>query len=252
MNLFDLSGMCGVVVGGSGDLGSSIIDGLLEAGASKIANIDLNSERESQSSCRALNSPVRFIRSDVRHEDEIAKSFSEAIDFLGGEIHFLVNAAGIQRRSRAEIFSRENWDEVIEVNLNSVFQYMQLASLKMMKNRFGKIVNIGSIMGVFGGLNICAYSASKGAVSQLSRSFCNDLAKYGINFNTVLPGYFDTKLNTGLMSDKSRVQEITSRIPQERWGNLEDIKGAVIFLCSRGSDYINGANIVVDGGYSVR
>lgn len=249
--MFNLYENTAIVVGGSGDLGSSIVEAFIEYGCKKVVVIDIKTST-TVSSESFDDDKITYLKCDISDPSECDLRFKEALELLSGRLDILVHCAGIQRRCRSDQFDDEMWSEVIKVNLDSVFLFMRFASSIMIDQGYGKIINVGSINGNFGGLTIPAYSASKGAVEQLAKSFCNDLAKFGININTISPGYFDTELNTGLISDPSRVQEVISRIPQGRWGNPEDIKGLSVFLASRASDYINGANIVIDGGYSGR
>lgn len=161
----------------------------------------------------------------------------------------LLNTAGIQRRCTSEDFSEKDWDDVIAVNLSAMFFYCQLAAQNMIQHGKGKIINIASMQSFFGGITIPAYAASKGGVAQLTKALSNDWAGKGINVNAIAPGYMDTKLNTALINDPVRNDEVLSRIPLKRWGTGNDLKGIVVFLSSDASNYISGAIIPVDGGY---
>lgn len=169
-------------------------------------------------------------------------------------LDILVNAAGIQRRHNSEDFPLEDWNEVLNVNLNAPFELCQLAAREFISNnKKGKIINISSMLAFFGGFNVPAYSASKGGITQMTKAFCNEWASKGINVNCIAPGYMDTDMNTALTNpDNPRYIEITNRIPQKRWGNGDDMKGCAVFLASSASDYVNGAVIPVDGGYLVK
>ena len=176
-----------------------------------------------------------------------------AVELLGGGIDILLNNAGVQRRSHCEDFTLEDWDTVINVNLNAVFVLCQLAGRKMLEQGGGKIINLASMLTFFGGFTVPAYAASKGAVAQLTKALCNEWASKGINVNAIAPGYMDTDMNTALTDPTNpRYKEITDRIPAHRWGTGDDMKGAAIFLASAASDYLNGAVIPVDGGYLVK
>ena len=173
---------------------------------------------------------------------------------LGGRMDILVNGAGVQRRHKSEEFPKEDWDFVMNVNLNAVFYMCQLAAKQfMVQNSKGKIINIASMLSFFGGYTVPAYAASKGAVAQLTKAFCNEWAEKGINVNALAPGYMATEMNTALMDPANpRYQSITERIPAKKWGTGDDMKGPCVFLASEASDYLNGAIIPVDGGYLVR
>lgn len=171
------------------------------------------------------------------------------MELLGGGIDILLNNAGVQRRSRCEDFALEDWDAVINVNLNAVFVLCQLAGRKMLAQGGGKIINLASMLSFFGGFTVPAYAASKGGVAQLTKALSNEWAGRNIQVNAIAPGYMATEMNTALMGDEGRSTEILGRIPARRWGTPEDMKGIAVFLASPASDYVNGAVIPVDGGY---
>ena len=143
----------------------------------------------------------------------------------------------------------EEWSKVIAINLDATFYYCKYAGNTMIENGGGKIINIASLMSFLGGITIPAYAASKGGVAQLTKALSNDWADKGICVNGIAPGYMDTQLNTALINDKKRTEEVFMRVPMKRWGNGEDIKGLTVFLASPASDYITGTIIPVDGGY---
>ena len=237
-----------IVIGGAGDIGIEIVKSFFDHGAKKIVVIDNKDINLNLSNHREVFS----ISSDINFHDNISKSFSEALSTIDNQLHILVNCAGIQIRHRSDKFPTDDWNRIIQINMSSAFEFMKLASKIMIPKKYGKIINVTSINGVFGGVNIPAYSASKAGLSQLTKSFCNDVAKFGINVNSISPGYIKTSMNNSLLEDSSRVDEISKRIPQNRWGRSSDIAGAAVFLASNLSDYMNGSTITVDGGYSVR
>ena len=251
-NMFDLSGRAAVVVGGMGDLGKSMVTALVEAGA-KVAVIDLPQKLVEISDMPAKIAKHLYpVEGNIADRERVESSFAEALDKIGGRVDILLNAAGIQRRHPCEEFPLSDWDLVLEINLTAVFRYCQLAALNMIAHGSGKIINIASMLSFFGGYTVPAYSASKGGVAQLTKAFANEWAGKGLNINAIAPGYMDTNLNVNLVNDPNRSTEILARIPQHRWGLGEDLKGAVVFLASSASDYINGAIIPVDGGYMGR
>jgi 2-deoxy-D-gluconate 3-dehydrogenase len=252
LDIFSLNGKRALVVGGAGDLGSSIMEGLLEAGASVVAvDIDNNVTSIAQA-FQQRGYSASSLQVDIRDRDAIKKSVSDAEALLDGSIDILVNAAGIQRRNPSELFSEKDWDDVISINLTATFIYCQQVALNMIPNGYGKIINVASIMSFFGGITIPAYAASKGGVAQLTKALSNDWASNGICVNAIAPGYIDTRLNTALINDSSRSSEVLLRTPMKRWGISSDLKGAAIFLCSPASDFISGVVLPVDGGYSAR
>ena len=252
MELFNLKGKRALIVGGGGDLGFSIMEGLVEAGAAAVA-IDINPKVEILTASLAQRGfTASHLLVDISDRDAIRKSVADAEVTLGDSVDILVNSAGIQRRMPSEDFSEKDWDDVISINLTSTFVYSQLVAKGMIGKGRGKIINVASIMSFFGGITIPAYAASKGGVAQLTKAFSNDWAGKGICVNAIAPGYFDTSLNTGLISNERRSAEVLLRTPMNRWGVPADIKGLGIFLASSASDFVTGAVIPIDGGYSAR
>jgi len=247
---FNLQGKRALVVGGAGAIGLAISEGLLESGARVVIADNREDLSERIKLLKHQGYKCEGLNTDITKQPEIVKSISDTKVYLEGDIDILVNAAGIQRRSPSETFSEHDWDEVISVNLKSVFLYSQIVAIDMLKNKSGKIINIASIMSTFGGKNIPAYAASKGGVAQLTKSMSNDWASKGICVNAIAPGYIETPLNEKLLADSVRSAEILSRTPVGRWGKPSDLKGITILLASNASDFITGAVIPVDGGYS--
>lgn len=252
IKLFNLEGKRALIVGGGGDLGFAIMEGLLEAGARAVA-VDIDPSVDNlAASLRARGLDVSALLVDITDRDAIKKSVADAEALLGGAIDILVNSAGIQRRSPSETFSETDWDDVISVNLTATFIYSQQVAKNMIANGHGKIINVASIMSFFGGITIPAYAASKGGVAQLTKALSNDWAAKGICVNAIAPGYIDTKLNTALIKDVARSSEVLLRTPMKRWGLPDDMKGAAVFLASHASDFVTGVVLPVDGGYSAR
>lgn len=247
-----MTGQRAIVVGGAGDLGFAILEGLLEAGASAVA-IDISQKIKPMcASLREKTYEVHGLEVDVTDRFAIKKSVSDSAQLLGGDIDILVNAAGIQRRAPSEDFSEQDWDDVLSVNLTAAFVYSQQVARGMIAKKRGKIIHVSSIMSQFGGITIPAYAASKGGLTQLTKALSNDWAEKGICVNAIAPGYIDTQLNTALISDVKRSTEVMLRTPVKRWGVPADMKGVVVFLASAASDFVTGIVIPVDGGYSAR
>lgn len=249
MELFDLSGKKALVTGGSRGLGRGMAEGLLEAGADVaiLGQTELIFQTARELGEQA-GRPVWPLQADLSDRAGVRQVFETCLEKLG-TLDILVVSHGIQRRYPAEKFPLEEWDEVLEVNLTSVFLLNQLAARVMLPKGKGKIINIASLLSFSGGITVPAYAAAKGGVAQLTKALSNEWAGRGVNVNAIAPGYMDTDMNTALLNDPERNRTISERIPAGRWGQPADMKGLVVFLASDASDYINGIIIPVDGGW---
>ena len=249
---FKLTGKNAVVVGGAGDLGRAMLEALVESGANAIL-IDINKKVfEIAENLQKKGFNVKAVQVDISNRKNIKESVDKIAKHFDNSIDILVNSAGIQRRASSENFLEQDWDDVININLNATFFYCQYIGRLMLKKGYGKIINIASMISFLGGITIPAYAASKGGVAQLTKALSNDWAGRGVNVNAIAPGYMDTQMNIALVNDPKRTEEILSRIPKNRWGTGDDLKGIVVFLASKASDYCCGTIIPVDGGYLVR
>ena len=250
--MFDVSGKHCIVTGGAQGLSLGIAEALLENGC-KVVLVDVQREKLDAVVTRYCGQGYQAygVCGDLADRKDIDRIFDAAMEYLDGKLDVLIPAAGVQRRYLPEEFPMEEYDLVMKINLDHVFIMIQ-KSLRVMLNQptGGKIITIGSMVSWFGGTTVCAYTASKGAVTQLSKSIAVDCAGRNININCIAPGYMDTELCANLSQD--RKDEITKRIPQGRWGTPEDLKGPVLFLASSASDYLNGAIIPIDGAYLVK
>jgi 2-deoxy-D-gluconate 3-dehydrogenase len=248
-DLFDIKDKKAVVTGGAAGLGQGIAEALAEFGA-RVVVVD-NSARldETAREMRERGLPVSGLRADLSDTERLESVFNAALEPLDGVLDILVNCAGIQRRHKCEEFPLSDWNDVLTVNLTSVFRLCQLAGQIMLRRGSGKIINISSMLAFFGGFTVPAYAASKGGVSQLTKALSNEWAGRGVNVNAIAPGYMDTALNVNIVGDPGRSAEILGRIPAGRWGTPEDLQGVAVFLASAASDYLSGAVIPVDGGY---
>lgn len=246
---FDLSGKKAIVTGGGRGLGKGMAEGLCEAGAEVVLI---------GSSDKAIKTADEFIKKgykafglqgDLSNENNIPLIFEKAFNILNGRIDILINNAGQQRRHKCEEFPLSDWHSVMQVNLSAVFVLCQLAGRKMIKQGYGKIINMASMLSFFGGFTVPAYAASKGGVAQLTKALANEWSNKNVHVNAIAPGYMDTEMNVNLVNDVKRNKEILERIPIGRWGTPDDMKGLAVFLSSAASDYINGAVIAIDGGY---
>lgn len=247
--IFDIAGKHAIVTGGAQGLSRGMAEGLLEDGC-KVVIMDLQKEKL-EAVCaeyREKGFEAYPVSGNLSDRADLNRMFDEAMEILDGRLDILIPAAGVQRRHLPEDFPENEWDLVININLNHVWFMIQRA-LKVMLSQptGGKIVTIGSMVTWFGGTTVPAYTASKGAVSQLTKSLAVDCAGRGININAICPGYMDTEMTANMTQE--RKDECTKRIPAGRWGLPSDLKGVVTFLCSSASDYINGATIPVDGAY---
>ncbi len=245
--LFDINGKKAIVTGGTRGLGYGMAEALVESGCEVviIGSSDAVFDTAEKLGCKA-------VKADLRSREENYRAFNASLELLGGDLDILVTAAGIQRRHLAEEFPMDEWDEVISINMNSVWIMCQEAGKVMLKKGYGKIINVASMLSFFGGQTVPAYAAAKGAVTQLTKALSNDWAGRGINVNAIAPGYMATDMNTALINDPVRNPQISARIPAGRWGTPDDMKGCTVFLASHASDYLCGAVIPVDGGYLVK
>ncbi len=250
LKLFDLSGKKAIVTGGTRGLGLGMAEGLMEAGCEVLIIASSDNSLSNLDYFKDKGFKYHGLKIDLKNREELEENFHKAVDMLGGHLDILVNNAGVQKRHFCEDFPMEDWDEVLEVNLNAVFRLCQLAGKQFMKqNSKGKIINIASMLSFFGGYTVPAYAASKGAIAQLTKALSNEWTGKGINVNAIAPGYMATDLNTALINDETRNADIINRIPAGRWGTAEDVKGLCVFLASSASDYIAGTIIPCDGGY---
>jgi 2-deoxy-D-gluconate 3-dehydrogenase len=188
---------------------------------------------------------------DLEQRDAADRLVPQALDRFG-RLDILVNNAGTIRRAEATLHSDEDWDAVIEINLSSVFRLCQAAGRHMLARGRGKIVNIASLLSFQGGIRVPAYAAAKGGVAQLTKALANEWAGRGVNVNAIAPGYMRTDNTKALIEDPVRSRQILGRIPAGRWGEPDDVSGAVVFLASHASDYVHGHVLVVDGGWMGR
>lgn len=248
--LFSLEGKTALVTGSSGGLGEGIAIAMAEAGAD-VVMVSRSGSEEAAQAITALGRKALSISADLGQIDQIEAVFQEALT-LTGRIDILINNAGTIRRAPAAEHSMQDWNAVIDLNLNSVFLLSQLAGQHMIARGTGKIINIASMLSFQGGINVPGYTASKHGVAGLTKAFANEWAGKGIQINAIAPGYMETNNTAPILDDPDRTRSITERIPAGRWGTPEDLKGPAIFLASAASDYMNGHVLCVDGGWLAR
>ena len=249
-SLFDLTGRSAIVTGASTGLGRGMTLALASAGADVLL-VDYVPSDEVAREVQVMNRRGVAMVVDLMQTGSIEAVVKEAIGEFG-KIDILVNNAGIIRRTPAIDFSEKDWDDVMLLNSKTVFFLAQAAARDMMKRKYGKIVNIASLLAFQGGIIVPSYAASKGAVAQVTKALANEWAQHGITVNAIAPGYMATNNTKALREDAARSKAILDRIPAGRWGEPEDLQGAVVFLASHASDYVNGHVLVVDGGWLAR
>jgi 2-deoxy-D-gluconate 3-dehydrogenase len=250
-DLFSLEGKVAVVTGANTGLGQGLAVALAGAGADVVC-VGRSSAAETLAAVTDLGRRALEIRADLGSTREIPHIVEETLKRCG-RLDILVNNAGVIRRAEALEFSEQDWDDVLNVNLKSVFFLAQAAAREMIgSGRGGKIINIASMLSFQGGIRVASYTASKSGLAGLTRLMANEWAAKGVNANAIAPGYFATNNTEALRQDETRNRDILARIPAGRWGQPSDLGGAAVFLASRASDYVHGAVIPVDGGWLAR
>ena len=246
--MFDLSGRRALVTGSGQGIGLALAGALAGAGAAVVLNgRDEAKLDRAAAALRASGASVDVVAFDVTDIAAVAAGVARIEDSIG-PIDILVNNAGIQRRMPLEDFPEATWRELMHTNLDSVFYVAQAVARRMIPRGRGKIVNVCSVQSELGRPGIAPYSASKGAVKMLTKGMCADWARYGLQVNGLGPGYFATELTASLVADPEFSAWLCKRTPAGRWGRVEELGGAVVFLASGASDFVNGQVIYVDGG----
>lgn len=248
MKLFDLSGKTALVTGSSQGIGNALATGLAEAGARVILN-GRNAERlgEAADYLRQAGHQVEELVFDVCDAEGAAAAIN-GFESKQGAIDILVNNAGMQHRGPLEDFKPGDFDHLLRTNVNSVFYVGQAVARHMIRRGAGKIINIASVQTKLARPGIAPYTASKGAVANLTKGMATDWARYGLQCNAIAPGYFETPLNAALVADPAFCAWLEKRTPAGRWGKVEELVGACVFLASPASSFVNGHTLFVDGG----
>ena len=250
--MFDLTDKIALVTGGNGGIGLGMARGLGQAGATVV--LVGRNEEKSAAALRELQSlgvRAESLPANVTDEAAVQRLFAEVRD-RHGRLDILVNNAGSTVRKAPQDFTLDEWNSVMDVNLTSAFLCARAAHPLMLQARAGKIINIGSILSIFGAPYAPAYCASKGGIVQFTKSLATAWAKDRIQVNAVLPGWIDTELTAGARAQVPGLNErVLARTPAGRWGQPQDLAGVAVFLASGASDFVTGAAIPVDGGYSV-
>ncbi|MHA6485346.1 2-dehydro-3-deoxy-D-gluconate 5-dehydrogenase KduD [Paenibacillus sp. strain BS8-2] len=251
MGYFDLTGKKAIVTGAGRGLGEAIALGLAKAGADVALVTNRTPADKSAAAIAEMGRKAITIQADVADRSKLPGIVERTVDELGG-VDILVNNAGIIRRTPAVDHSYDDWQDVLDVNLNSVFVLCQLAGRHMIQQGSGKIINIASMLSYQGGITVPGYASSKHAVAGLTKALANEWAAKGLQVNAIAPGYMSTDNTEALREDPVRSTQILQRIPAGRWGTSEDLVGPAVFLSSQASDYMNGHILAVDGGWLVR
>jgi len=247
-NLFDLGGRLALVTGSSRGIGHALAWGLAEHGARVVVNgRDAEKVGEVAENFRSAGLDADASPFDVTDAAAVEEAIAR-IEKDMGAIDILVNNAGMQFRAPLEDFPDDKWRQLLETNISSVFFVGRAVARRMIPRRRGKIINIASVQSEFARRSIAPYTATKGAVRNLTKGMCTDWAGYGLQINAIAPGYFKTELNRALVEDDEFSAWIERRTPAARWGNVEELIGAAVFLASEASSFVNGQTLYVDGG----
>ncbi len=253
MRLFDLTGRIAIVTGGNGGIGLGMATGLCEAGAHAVL-VGRNAEkgRQALAGLASRKLSASFVEADVTDEAACGRIVAGIVEAHGG-IDILINNAGIAIRKPPEDYTLAEWRAVMDTNLTSAFIMSQAVYSSMKSRGGGKIVNIGSVLALFGAPFSVAYSASKGGLVQFTKALATAWAPANIQVNAILPGWIDTDLTIAARAQVQGLeQSVISRVPAKRWGKVEDFAGAAIFLSSTASDFVTGTTLLVDGGFTAQ
>lgn len=251
MDFFSLKGKVAIVTGGNTGLGQGYVVALAKAGADIFVPAHDTDWEETRKIVEAQGRKIVFCQVDLTKREDITKVVDTCMKEYG-KIDILVNNAGTIRRAPLLEYKDEDWRAVMDINLNAVYYLSQEVAKIMAKQKSGKIINVASMLAFQGGKFVPPYTASKHGVAGLTKAFANELACYNIQVNAIAPGYIETANTAPIRADKKRNEEILSRIPAGEWGKPFDLMGAMVFLCSKASDYMNGNILAIDGGWLVR
>jgi 2-deoxy-D-gluconate 3-dehydrogenase len=252
LDAFSLDGKVALVTGSERGLGRGMATALAQAGANVAGVTYVESAPETAAAVEAAGKRYLHVQANLSSLEPIGRIVERTLQEFG-RIDILVNNAGIILRNDSVDFTEKEWDDVMDINIKATFFMCQAVARRFIEQGGGgKIVNIASMLSFQGGIRVPSYTASKSGVKGITMLLANEWAKHGINVNAIAPGYMATDNTTQLRADEARSAEILGRIPAGRWGLPEDLGGAVVFLASRASDYINGYTIAVDGGWLAR
>ena len=252
LDAFKLDGKVAVVTGSERGLGRGMAVALAQAGADIVGVTYAENAPETAAAIEAAGKKYVHIQANLVSIEPVERIVKTALEAFG-HIDILVNNAGIITRNDSVDFTEKEWDDVMNINLKSAFFLCQAVARQFIaQGKGGKIVNIASMLSFQGGIRVPSYTASKSGIKGITMLMANEWAKHGVNVNAIAPGYMATDNTTQLRADEKRNEAILERIPSGRWGLPEDLGGAVVFLASKASDYVNGYTIAVDGGWLAR
>lgn len=245
----NLGGRVAVVIGGTSGIGRAISHGLAEAGADVVCTSRRVEQVETAAAdIEALGRRTLRVASDVSDKQSLSNLLDECVAVFG-KVDILVNSAGRTKRTPTLDVSEDEWNEIMETNLTGTLRACQVFGGHMVANGYGRIINIASLSTFVSLFEVAAYAASKAAVASLTKSLAIEWAKNGVNVNAIAPGVFRTALNTKLLDETPRGQEFLTRTPMGRFGNVEELAGAAVFLASEAASFVTGEVLVVDGGF---
>jgi gluconate 5-dehydrogenase len=252
LDLFKLDGRRALITGSSGGIGLALAEGLAKAGAKVVLNgRDAGRVAAAASPLRAKGLDVAEMAFDVTDAAAVESAVAK-IEATLGPIDILINNAGIQRRMSLEDFPDEMWSELMRTNLDSVFYVAKAVARRMIPRKKGAMINICSVQSELGRPTIAPYTASKGAVKMLTKGMAIDWGRHGIRVNGLGPGYFATELNKALVADEKFSGWLCDRTPLGRWGQVDELVGAAVFLASDAASFVSGHVLYVDGGVTAR
>ncbi|EDS77397.1 2-dehydro-3-deoxy-D-gluconate 5-dehydrogenase KduD [Clostridium massiliodielmoense] len=251
MDFFSLKDKVAIVTGGNTGLGQGYAIALAKAGADLYIPTYDTDWNDTRKAIEAEGRKVEFLQVDLTKKESIDKVVSGCMNEFG-KIDILINNAGTIIRNPILEYKDEDWDKVMDININVVYHLSQSVAKIMVEQGYGKIINVASMLAFQGGKFVPPYTASKHAVSGLTKAFANELGSKNIQVNAIAPGYIETANTAPIRADKERNAEILSRIPAGAWGKPFDLMGAMVFMCSKAADYMNGHILAIDGGWLVR
>jgi len=248
---FSLEGRNAIVTGGNTGLGQAFAVALAKAGANVFVPSIVDDDGSTGEQIEAEGVRYAFTKSDLTAPGEPRRVVDACVDTLGS-VDILVNSAGICPMAEILEFGRPQWDAAVAVNLTAAFEMSHEAAKRMVPRRSGKIINVCSVFTFLGGQLSPAYAATKHGIAGLTKAYCDELAQHNIQVNGIAPGYYATAITEATRSNPDTNRRVLEHIPAGRWGEPADLMGALVFLASRASDYVNGHILSVDGGYLVR
>jgi NAD(P)-dependent dehydrogenase (short-subunit alcohol dehydrogenase family) len=245
----ELDGKTAIVIGGTSGIGRAIAHGLADAGANVVSSSRRAEEvKKTATEIEAKGRKTLRITSDVSDSSTLQNLLDECVEAFG-KVDILVNCAGVTKRTPTLILPEDEWNWIMETNLTGTLRSCQVFGKHMVENGYGRIINIASLSTFVALYEVAAYAASKAAVASLTKSLAIEWSQYGVNVNAIAPGVFKTALNTKLLEETERGAEFLTRTPMKRFGEVEELAGAAVFLASDAASFVNGEILVVDGGF---